>query len=327
MARVAGAPYTPRVGEKLDTTLAILNGLVGDHLVRSDNPLATELGFVVDGEPRSAEEACRSLATPGRTAVVLVHGLMCTETIWRMPDGSDYGSLLAADLGYTPLYVRYNSGRAIADNGADLARALAELVERYPAPLEELLLIGYSMGGLLVRSACHVARERGDAWLARVRRAVYVGTPHRGAPLERAGRVLSRVLRAVPDPYTRLVADLADLRSDGVKDLGDADLRHEDRDATRRAPSFSLRDARHPVPLLPEIRHYLLAGALHDDPAIQLWFGDAMVPVPSATFREGPPAAQAPIAPDDVTVFPGFTHVRLAHDRAVYDRIKEICAR
>lgn len=315
------------MGAKLDTTLAILNGLVGDHLVRSDNPLATELGFVVDGEPRGAAEACGALTDARPTAVVLVHGLMCTETIWRMADGADYGSLLAADLGYTPLYVRYNSGRAIADNGAALAAALGELAERYPVPLEEIVLVGYSMGGLLVRSACHVARERGDAWLGRVRRAIYVGTPHRGAPLERAGRVLARVLRAVPDPYTRLAADLADLRSDGVKDLGDADLRHEDRAATRGDAGLSLRDARHPVPLLPEIRHYLLAGALHGDPALQAWFGDAMVPVPSATFREPPSDGALAIAAEDVTVFPGFSHVKLAHDRAVYDRIKEICAR
>ncbi len=81
------------------------------------------------------------------------------------------------------------------------------------------------------------------------------------------------------------------------------------------------------TPLLPEIRHYLLAGALHGDPALQAWFGDAMVPVPSATFREPPSDGALAIAAEDVTVFPGFSHVKLAHDRAVYDRIKEICAR
>ncbi|MBL8606488.1 MAG: alpha/beta fold hydrolase [Myxococcales bacterium] len=317
------------MGEKLDMTLAILNGLVGDHLVRTDNPLATELGFVQDGEPEPAEVACAALAAPTPKVVVLVHGLMCTETIWRMDDGSDYGSRLARDLGFTPLYVRYNSGRPIADNGAALSAALADLVRVYPAPIEELLLLGYSMGGLLVRSACHTAKLGDLGWLGLVRRAIYVGTPHRGAPLERAGRVLTRFLRAVPDPYTRLAADLGDLRSAGVKDLGDADLTHEDRARTRERARFSLRDPRHPVPLLPDIEHYLAAGTLHGDPRVALYFGDAMVPVPSATFdgaaRGGGDGPALALAPERVRVFEGYSHVRLAHDPAVYDRIKAWC--
>lgn len=306
-------------------TLAILNGLVGDHLVRTDNPLATELGFVRDGEPEPARAVCAALAAPTPRVVVLVHGLMCTETIWRMEDGTDYGSRLARDLGFTPLYVRYNSGRPIADNGAALGAALAELVDVYPAPIDELLLLGYSMGGLLVRSACHGAKVGGAGWLGRVRRAIYVGTPHRGAPLERAGRVLTRVLRAVPDPYARLAADLGDLRSAGVKDLGDADLTHEDRARTRARARFSLRDPRHPIPLLPEIDHYLAAGALHGDPLVALTFGDAMVPVPSGTFDGAVDASTLALPPERVKIFAGYSHVRLAHDAAVYDQIKAWC--
>src|SRR6185436_16834441 len=94
---------------------------------------------------------------------------------------------------------------------------------------EELILIGYSMGGLLVRGACHVAALRQLAWLPRVKTAIYVGTPHLGAPAERVGRLVAKLLQAIPDPYTRLVGSLSDLRSAGVKNLGDADLRHEDR--------------------------------------------------------------------------------------------------
>src|SRR5262249_14992739 len=158
---------------------------------------------------------------------VLVHGLMCTESVWRFPDGTDYGTRLAADLGFTPLYVRYNSGRSIADSGASLARLLTALVEAYPCPIEEIAFIGDNMGGLVVRSACHAATMEQHRWLDLVRRAIYVGTPHLGAPLERLGRVVTSVLGAIDDPYTRLIAEVAELRSDGVKDLGDADLRHE----------------------------------------------------------------------------------------------------
>ena len=96
-----------------------------------------------------------------------------------------------------------------------------------------------------------------------MRRAIYLGTPHLGTPLERVGRVIAKLLRAVPDPYAQLAAQLAELRSDGVKDLGDADLRHQDR--ARGQPRIGLRDPRHPVPLLPELQHYLIAGSLSTD--------------------------------------------------------------
>ncbi|HEY8078488.1 MAG TPA: alpha/beta hydrolase, partial [Labilithrix sp.] len=216
-----------------------------------------------------------------------------------------------------PLRLRYNPGRAIADNGRALASMLASLFDAWPSPIEELLLVGFSMGGLVIRSACHVGKLEGHAWLSRVRRVVYVGTPHRGAPLERAGRVLGRVLRAVPDPYTRLVADIADLRSAGIQDLGDADLTHEHR---ARAPrGFSLLDARHPVPLLPEIRHYLVAGALASDPNLALWFGDSMVPLSSARADA---CTDVALPPARMRVFPGRAHLSLPHDPEVYAQVR-----
>jgi hypothetical protein len=242
---------------------------------------------------------------------------MSTESVWEMAGGGDYGSMLAADLGFTPLYVRYNTGRAIADNGAALAALLDELVASYPVPIEELLLLGYSMGGLVVRSACHVASEGGLGWLSLVRRSIYVGTPHRGAPLERIGRTVAGVLRAINDPYTQLFADVGDLRSDGVKDLGDADLRHADR---ARAAGIGLRDPHHPVPLLAGIQHYLVAGTVSDAPLMRALFGDGIVPVTSATNGLAPGGAALP--PDHVAIIPGLGHLDIPRNAAVYDRIR-----
>ena len=312
------------MGAKLDLGLAVLNGLVGDHLVRTRNGLAIELGLVHGDAPLALTRARLADAIPAPTpdVVVLVHGLMCTETIFRFPDGADYGSMLARDFGVTPLRVRYNSGRPIADNGAALSALLEGLVDAYPVPIASISLIGFSMGGLVTRAACHTSSLAGCGHLAKLRRAFYVGTPHRGAPLERGGRVLASVLRKIPDPYTRLAADLIDLRSDGVRDLGDADLRHEDRDVTRARARFSLRDPRHPIPLLDGIEHFLVAGNLSADPRLALWFGDALVPVPSATFDHCSDAALIALPPDHVRVFPGFAHVRLAHDPQVYEVLR-----
>jgi triacylglycerol lipase len=257
--------------------LSVLNGVLGDHLHRTENGLATPLSLA--GEVSS-----------GAKVVVLAYGLMCTESVWTMESGEDYGSLLARDFGYEALYLQYNTGRPVGDNGEALARALEELVET--SDPEEIVFIGFSMGGLVVRSACHFGSERGHRWVERARRAFYLGTPHLGSPWERAGRTLLRVLRAVPDPYTRLAADLGELRSSGIKDLGD--------------PCAS-------YPLLPSIRHHFVAG-----------FGDALVPLASGTDGAcGDPSA---LPPEHVRVLPKVAHLELARHPQVYEHIRAWCA-
>jgi hypothetical protein len=303
------------VGQKLEHSLAILNGVLGDHLARTSNGLATTLSFVHQGAALSMDRPtfARAIPRPSRRIAVFVHGLMCTEQVWRMQDGSDYGSLLERDVAVTPLYLRYNSGRGIAENGAALANLLEALGDAYPDVIEEIIPIGFSMGGLVVRSACHTAQKERHSWLSRIKRAIYIGTPHRGAPLERAGRFLVRTLRNVPDPYTRLIADISDLRSLGLRNLGDADAWHP------------LSDWRHPVPLLPEIQHYLIAGALATDPWLALWFGDALVPLSSATADACGDVGAVALPPDHVKIFHAFAHMRLAHDPAVYAPIRSWC--
>jgi triacylglycerol lipase len=313
------------MGKKLELAIAALNGLVGDHLARTDNGLATAMALVHRGAPLPLErsEVGEAVGSEATRVVVLVHGLMGTESVWELPDGSDYGSLLARDLGHAPLYLRYNSGLTIADNGASLARLLAKVVELAPQPLESLLLLGHSMGGLVIRAACHTASLEKLDWLALVRRSVYVGTPHLGAPLERAGRVISKLVAAVPDPVTRLVAQIADLRSDGIRDLGDADLRHEDR--ARREPVLGLRDPAHPVPLIDGMRHLLVAGSISADPRIAALFGDAIVPLESASFRNVTDSAREGEAHCEVRHLPGISHLGLAHDARVYEAIRSWC--
>lgn len=312
------------MGAKLDQTLAVLNGLLGDYLSRTGNGLATEMSFCHDGRVLALERQslarAYSQATP--RVVVLVHGMMCTESVWRFEDGGDYGSMLARDFGLTPMYVRYNSGRAIADSGAELASLLERLLCAYPVPIDELLLLGYSMGGLVVRSACHFAGIAQHAWLGRVRRAIYVGTPHLGAPAERAGRTVAKVLQAIDDPYTRLVADIGNLRSAGVKDLGDAVLTHPD---SGQAVTHAFRDVRHPVPLLEGIRHYLIAGSVSADPRLALLLGDSIVPIASATSGALAQVASALIPKERVKVLPGLSHLALPRHQDVYAQIKTFC--
>ena len=313
------------MGKKLESALGILNGTIGDYLARTGNGLATPMGLVHAGRPLPVLRGALAAAYPDarRRVVVLLHGIMCTETVWELPGGGDYGAFLARDFGYTPLYVRYNSGLAIAANGIALAELLEALLAEWPVPLEEILLLGFSMGGLVARSACHAASAERFHWVPRVKRAIYVGTPHLGAPLERLGRTATRMLHAVGDPYARLVAEIGDLRSDGIKDLGDADLRHEDRAGSKSG--LALRDARHPVPLLPGIAHYLVAGSLANDPRLAALFGDALVPLASGTngLRTEPGTRALP--PGHVKVFADMGHMTLAHHEHVYAQIREWC--
>jgi triacylglycerol lipase len=316
------------MGKKLDTMLAVLNGTIGDYLAKTGNGLATPMELLAHGAPVALTRGALRDALPDAAprVVVLVHGLMCTETVWALPDGTDYGTRLAKDYGYTPLYIRYNSGLAIADSGSALARLLDELVAAYPVRLEELLLLGFSMGGLVIRSACHEASATESRWLPLVRRAIYVGTPHLGAPYERLGRFAARVLLAVDNPYTKLIGDIANLRSAGVQDLGDADLRHEDRGDKR---PIRLRDWRHPVPLLPDIEHFLVAGTLAREPWLGAFFGDAVVPLASASATaDARAAADADgLRSDHLKVIPGVAHMALAHHPEVYETIRAWCAR
>jgi triacylglycerol lipase len=312
------------MGKKLESAVAVLNGVVGDYLSRRGNSLATEMVFIHEQRPLPIEPAALRRAYPsaGKRLVILVHGLMNTETAWAFANGDDYGQLLARDFGDTAMYLRYNTGLPIADNGATLSALLDSVVAAYPTPLEELIFIGYSMGGLVIRSACHTASGSPISWLPLVKRAIYVGTPHLGAPIERVGRVIAKVLGAIENPYTQLISELANLRSDGIKDLGDADLRHQDRDPGR----LSLRDARHPVPLLPQMQHYLLASTLSQEPWLAALFGDSIVPLGSATNGACVNAETMAMPPSHIKILPNIAHIDLSRRPEIYQQIQAWCA-
>jgi triacylglycerol lipase len=313
----------------LDLAIGVLNGTIGDYLKRTGNGLATSMGLVHEGRALSLDRASLAAAHPQASprVAVLVHGLMSTESVWEMVDGSTYGSRLGQDLGITPLYARYNSGLHVSENGEALDALLERLVAEYPVPIEEVILVGHSMGGLVIRSAAHAAGEGERRWLPLVKRAFYLGTPHLGAPLERFGNMLTWALRAVGDavgdPYTQLIADILNLRSSGVKDLRYANLRREDWEGGDA--DALLQNRRHPVPLLPQIRHHLIASTIVADPRLALLFGDVLVPLRSATGRARPPDRSALFPQEHVRVLPRLDHLRLAHEPEVYAHLRAWC--
>ena len=132
--------------------LAVLNGAYGDTLEREGSPLAIPTTFYSSEGPLDLEgDLAEQIPEASGNVVVLVHGLMCTESVWAYPNGRSpgYGERLARDLDVTPIYVRYNTGRSIAVSGRDLAFSIERLLHVWPVEVEEVNLIGHSHGGML----------------------------------------------------------------------------------------------------------------------------------------------------------------------------------
>jgi pimeloyl-ACP methyl ester carboxylesterase len=243
--------------------LGVLNGLRGDAL---EPPLAIPMTLSVEGAetPRLA---------------IFIHGLFETEHAWRYGGGPRYGDRLP---GWTPVFVRYNSGRSISENGLALAEELEKLVAGREA--EEIALIGHSMGGLVACSACHA----GGNWRRLVSHVITLGSPHTGAPLESAVHYASEVLGVVPE--SRSFAALLRRRSAGIRDL-------------RRGLD---------VPLLENARHCFVSATVtrqKDHPVARV-VGDWLVLERSASHRTQEPFNVG-----------SAHHLALLNHPAVYERL------
>ena len=338
-ARAAGLLAQGSAGEQsLDSTpagrvaLAILNGAHGDLLQREAPALAMGMTVRVAGRVVPVESAALRAAFPdaGDRLAVFLHGLTETESSWCRHSeqhhgraGVDYGTQVHEDLGLTPVYLRYNTGLHISDNGRTLDALLDALVEAWPVPVQDVVLIGHSMGGLVARSALHQGgggTPEAHAWTTLVRDTVTLGSPHLGAPLERGVHRLTAVLDRLPE--TRPLARLLSLRSVGIKDLRRGTLVEADwtgRDLDALTPG-----AHTHVPLLDGARHFVVLGTVSrttEGPIAEL-VGDLMVQPRSASGDTGDDDRLA-FPPDHVHRIGGLHHLDLLNHPLVYQRIRQ----
>lgn len=309
----AAEPGTPR----REAVLAALNGVMGDRLAADDNPLATRMSLRHPGgelDPQAMPAATGKL-------VLLVHGLCMNDLQWRSEhEGGvvDHGATLAAS-GYTPVYLRYNSGLNVAQNGRELAAQLEDLIAHWPQPLERFAVVAHSMGGLVIRSACHYARHAGMRWPQALNDLVFLGTPHHGAPLERAGHAVDLVLGSAR--WSAPFARLGKLRSAGITDLRYGHVLDEDwqgRDRFHPGP-----DQRRHVALPEGVACHAIAAttAARRSALADHLIGDGLVPLHSAQGRHADASRSLSFAPDAQWIGYRMNHMELLRRPEVGERL------
>lgn len=274
-----------------------IQGVIGDKLPQR---LQTSMHFIGGDKPLKGH------------VVLFVHGSADTEAGWQAKKGElNFGDQLLLDFGVASVYVRYNSGLAVSENGEKLATLINEFTEKHRA-VRKLTLIGHSMGGLVIHSALYHAQAQKLRWIKKVEQVFLIGTPHAGAPLAKIAEKGEQILQFIPNPITLIAASVVGLRSRGLKDLsrGEGGL-----------PAGG-------NVLLPRVRYVFIAGGVQKKRGgvINRLLGDGMVREPSAHRRaaEAEPrlAKLIPYLNSRAKVFvetvPGAGHLALRHSPDVY---------
>jgi pimeloyl-ACP methyl ester carboxylesterase len=298
-----------------DAAISALNGVLGDHLVKTNNALAIPMTIRHGGLPlnfdKPIEEQCER--TSGKI-VLLVHGLCMNDRQW-LRDGHDHGAALAKQFGYTPLYVRYNTGQHISVNGSALLKLLEKLTSAWPEPIDEIVVVAHSMGGLVSRSAIHHADASTLTWQRHLKRVFFLGTPHHGAPLERGGRWIDLVLGATP--YTKPFARLGKIRSAGITDLRYGNVLERD-----WSNDLSVRIT---TPLPDDVECFAIAattGKLKRDLRDTL-LGDGLVPVASALGKHRLVKHRLAIPEQHTLIAYECNHMELLNDPTVFEQLTQ----
>ena len=314
-----------KVKKNTDRGMSILNGLVGDLLEEKGLPIAVQMAFFHQRHPLTMNREALSKAYPKATGkiCILVHGLSCTESVWDYRDDreTNYATQLAEAFGYTPMYVRYNTGLHISHNGQMLSQLMNVLMAQYPADIEEIIFITHSMGGLVTRSACSYGVEQKNGWTDKVRQLYFLGSPHMGADLEKFGNVVAKALQKSPLPYTRFIGEVFNRRSSGIKDLRFGYVRDEEWQGKDPGDMTSNKQT---VPLLEGAEHFVITGTVHEDSEhiLNEFFGDLLVRKHSATGGDEDNPHRLPFKPENHKEFLKVNHLRLAHNEQVYEQIK-----
>jgi len=316
-SQVAPRLNRPQSSPGRDNLLAILNGVLGDHLERTANPLAIDGALRRNGQPLGLDVDSLSAAFPDAQPrlMLTVHGLCMHDGHWYDIDAATRARAglpewLSRTLPCSIVDFHYNTGRRICANGRELSERLEALIRHWPVAVEELLVLGHSMGGLVARSAMHYGLVAGHSWPIKPAKLVFLGTPHHGSPVERIGHALDRALGM--SRYSAPFVRLGKARSAGI-----TDLRHGAILDTTAGPA---------TPRLgPQTKCFCVAASLDGaaDSRRSRLIGDGLVPVPSALGQHPDPALRLPLKPEHRYVATATGHVELLRCPTVAGRVRD----
>jgi len=298
-----------------------LNGVVGDYLEENENPLKITMQFRYLSKAITLNHKSLNAIYPTINGKILlmVHGACMNDLQWMRKE-HNHGEALAKHLGKTPIYLHYNSGRHISSNGKLLNDLLENLVLTWPVPIEELVIVSHSMGGLVSRSALHYGIQEQNTWKKYLKKIVFLGTPHHGAPLERTGNYLDVILESIP--YAKPFARLGKVRSAGITDLRYGNLIDEDWQDKDR---FELqKDPRQHIQLPKFIECYSIAAVIGKatEPISHRIVGDNLVDVKSALGQHKNPSKDLAFKKKNTWVAFESNHLDLLNNPKVYAKIK-----
>lgn len=270
-----------KTSEKKEIILSILNGVIGDYLEEKDNPLKIDMQFRYQRKKIKINSKSLKEVYPNINGKILlmVHGSCMNDIQWTRKN-QNYGEVLSKELNKTLVYLNYNSGKHISTNGKNLSELLENLIENWSVPVEEIIIISHSMGGLVTRSALHYGQQEQKSWTTFIKKTVFLGTPHHGSHIERKGNYLDLILESIP--YTKPFAKLGKIRSAGVTDLRYGNLVDEDWQKNDR---FELKtDQRKHIQLPKKIQFYSIAAVIgkETNSIKNKILGDTLVSVKSA---------------------------------------------
>ncbi|WEM44553.1 alpha/beta hydrolase (plasmid) [Photobacterium sp. DA100] len=307
------------------SVLSALNGVMGDRLVEQKNQFAIPMAFYHQQEPLNLDQLHSADMPKASTKVLLmIHGLCMNDRLWRGEhDGVDvdHGQHLSSSLGYTPVYLRYNTGLHTSQNGRQLSDLLEQFVKNWPTPIEELSIVAHSMGGLVARSAVYYGQEQAMAWPDTLKNLVFLGTPHHGAPLERIGNKLGVILSKTP--YTAPFNLLSNLRSSGITDLRYGNVIDEDWQGVDRFHNKP--DERVGVSLPKGINCFAVAATAASKRSVlaERLIGDGLVPLNSALGYHSVDERHLMFAESSQKVFYEMNHNQLLSDPQVTQQLEK----
>lgn len=310
LSKLSPAVPTFRDSKQRNQWVSMLNGILGDHLAETDNSLALTMTWHYQGNNVTPQEMAKICAQQSGQPLLLIHGLCMNDQLWSR-NGHDHGLELKNTNNMIPIYVRYNSGLAIYQNGLELANMLGAFIKALPDK-KSCAVLAHSMGGLVMRSAMHVAKNTKQRWLEKINKVVFLGTPHQGAVLEKTGNVIDYIISI--NPYSAPFAKLVRVRSHGIKNLRHGTVTQDHQ--TVQLPSH--------------IECYAIAastkvatsGNAHN---MHLkWIGDGLVSVDSALGGHKHPDREVLFKAQNKSVFENVSHMDLLSNHDVFIKLQAL---